>query len=64
MSYISNMSFFQAGVNAGDGVTFYTVDGAMTEAILDVASTTNVGILGRWMFPLFNFTTQCFEESE
>ena len=58
------IAFFQAGVNAGDGVTFFTVDGAMTEDILDVASTTNVGIVGRWMFGLNNLTIQCFEGSK
>ena len=38
------------GLNAGDGVTFETVTGTNTDDIINIASTTNIGIAGLWAF--------------
>lgn len=38
------------GLNAGDSVTFSTVTGSNTGAIINVSSTTNIGIPGMWAF--------------
>ena len=39
-----------AGYNAGDGVTSYTIPGSQTSEIINIASTTNVGHPGVWVF--------------
>ena len=50
----------QAGINSGDCQNSYTVDGSGTPDILNVTSTTNVGVVGRWMFKLsFDSETAC-----
>ena len=40
----------QVGFNAGDGVRFATVPGSRTAQILNIASTSNVGTPGIWIF--------------
>ena len=40
----------QVGFNAGDGVRYFSVPGSRTASIVDVETTTNVGLRGRWMF--------------
>ncbi|XP_064419080.1 sushi, nidogen and EGF-like domain-containing protein 1 [Latimeria chalumnae] len=40
----------QAGFNAGDGRRYFNIPGSRTEDIVDVETTTNVGIPGRWVF--------------
>lgn len=40
----------QAGFNAGDGIRFSMIPGSRTSAILNLPSTSNVAIPGRWMF--------------
>ena len=38
------------GINAGDGMNFETVTGTNTDAIINISSTTNIGIPGMWAF--------------
>ncbi|XP_033100065.1 sushi domain-containing protein 2-like [Anneissia japonica] len=40
----------QVGFNAGNGITFYSVPGSRNASIVDVEETTNVGVIGRWVF--------------
>ena len=40
----------QVGFNAGDGERYFSVPGSRTDSIVDVETTTNVGLRGRWMF--------------
>ena len=40
----------QGGFNAGDGERFFSIPGSQTPAIINIASTTNVGIPGAWIF--------------
>ena len=47
------------GVNAGDGSTSCIVPGSFSPAIINVTSTSNVGIPGRWMFGLNNLNSDC-----
>ena len=39
-----------AGINAGNGIDYYVVSGSRTTSIIDIARTTNVGILGTYIF--------------
>ena len=39
-----------AGFNAGDGIRYYTIPGSRTSSIINIPSTTNVGIPGTWIF--------------
>ena len=38
------------GLNAGDGTNFVNVTGTNTNDIINIASTTNMGITGMWAF--------------
>lgn len=40
----------QGGFNAGDGERFFSIPGSQTAAIINIASTTNIGIPGVWIF--------------
>ena len=40
----------QAGFNAGDGVRSTTIPGSLTEDILNIASTSNIGVPGKYLF--------------
>ncbi|XP_059177943.1 sushi domain-containing protein 2-like [Physella acuta] len=40
----------QAGFNAGDRTNFYEIDGANTEAVINLTETSNLGIPGKWIF--------------
>eukprot|EP00057_Strongylocentrotus_purpuratus_P013740 XP_011668214.1 PREDICTED: uncharacterized protein LOC583108 [Strongylocentrotus purpuratus] len=40
----------QVGFNDGDGVNFYSVPGSRTAAVIDIATTSNIGVSGRWVF--------------
>ena len=40
----------QVGFNAGDGVRFAIVPGSRTASIINIASTSNVGINGVWIY--------------
>ena len=39
-----------AGINVGNGIDYYVVSGSRTSSIINIARTTNVGILGTYMF--------------
>ena len=40
----------QVGFDAGDGVRFATIPESQTAAIINISSTSNVGITGMWIF--------------
>ena len=40
----------QVGFNAGDGRRYFSVPGSRTASIVNVETTTNVGLRGRWVF--------------
>ena len=40
----------RAGVNAGDGVRSVTVPASGTQSIINIASTSNVGVDGVWIY--------------
>ncbi|XP_060690951.1 sushi, nidogen and EGF-like domain-containing protein 1 isoform X2 [Hemiscyllium ocellatum] len=42
----------QAGFNAGDGKRYFNIPGSRTDDIVDVETTTNVGVPGRWVFQI------------
>ena len=41
---------FLAGINAGNGIDSITIPGSRTSSISGISRTSNVGILGVWMF--------------
>jgi len=41
-----------AGINAGDGVDFYSIPGSQTPNIINITQTSNINIPGTWMFSL------------
>ena len=51
------------GINAGDGINFETVTGTNTDAVINIASTTNIGIPGMWAFQGIDIycDTTCFK---
>ena len=40
----------QVGYDAGDYINYYTVNGSMTPSIVDIETTSNVGIPGMYVF--------------
>ena len=38
------------GINAGNGIDYYVVSGSRTSSIINIARTTNVGILGTHIY--------------
>ena len=40
----------QVGFNAGDGVRYFSIPGSQTAAIVNIDTTSNVGVPGLWMF--------------
>ena len=40
----------QVGYDAGDSIDYYTVPGSMTPSIVDIETTSNVGIPGMYIF--------------
>ncbi|NXJ58772.1 TECTA protein, partial [Spizaetus tyrannus] len=46
----------QAGFNSGDGVHYYNIPGSRSPAVLHIGRKSNVGILGRWIFRVDEFT--------
>ncbi|XP_050415090.1 protein mesh [Patella vulgata] len=48
----------QAGFNAGDQKTFYEIQGARNEAVINLTLTSNVGIPGKWFFKVDSAQTQ------
>lgn len=49
------MGGFQAGFNSGDDTNFYNIPGSQTEAIINITSTSNVNVPGRWVFQVDDF---------
>ena len=41
-----------AGYNAGDGIISFMIPGSLTEQILNITSTSNVCVPGKWVFQL------------
>ena len=41
-----------AGFNAGDGIHFSTIPGSLSDDIINITDTSNVGIPGVWMFQI------------
>ena len=39
-----------AGFNAGNRINYFAIPGSRTSSIINIISTTNVGIPGTWMF--------------
>ena len=40
----------QAGFNAGDGMRHFTVEGSQTPAIVNIETTSNIGVPGKYLF--------------
>ena len=40
----------QVGFNAGDGVRHYTVSGSRTSSIVNIETTSNIGVAGKYIF--------------
>ena len=38
------------GFDAGDGVNYYSVPGSQTSAMLDIETTSNINVIGKYMF--------------
>ena len=53
-----------AGVNAGDGVNYAIVPESLNISIINVSSTTNVGVGGKWLFRIDTGTFGTEEERE
>eukprot|EP00057_Strongylocentrotus_purpuratus_P029925 XP_780234.3 PREDICTED: sushi domain-containing protein 2 [Strongylocentrotus purpuratus] len=51
----------QVGFNAGDGVTYYSVPGSQTAAVVDIETTSNIGVPGRWVFRTDNSNIEGLE---
>ena len=45
----------QVGFNAGDGIRFASVPGSQTPDIINIDTTSNVGIAGVWIFRVDEF---------
>ena len=43
-------TFAQVGLNAGDGINFATVPGSGTADIINITTTSNIGVPGVYMF--------------
>eukprot|EP00057_Strongylocentrotus_purpuratus_P021273 XP_011675747.1 PREDICTED: sushi, nidogen and EGF-like domain-containing protein 1 [Strongylocentrotus purpuratus] len=51
----------QVGFNAGDGVTFYSVPGSRTAAVVNIETTSNIDVPGRWVFRTDNSNIEGLE---
>ena len=40
----------QGGFNAGDGTRHFTIEGSQTSAIVDIETTSNIGVAGKYIF--------------
>ena len=49
----------QVGFDAGDGERFSSVPGSQTDAIVNISTTSNVGIPGVWTFQVNGNVAQC-----
>ena len=41
-----------AGINTGDRINFITIPGSRSSSIINIDTTSNIGIPGTWMFKL------------
>jgi len=48
-----------AGINAGDGVNFVTINGSSTPDIINIDRSSNIGRPGVWMFQVGNSMYYC-----
>jgi hypothetical protein len=48
----------QAGFDAGDAIRYYALPGSMTSSVLNLASSSNCGVAGRWMFRIDGLNIQ------
>ncbi|KAK3087620.1 hypothetical protein FSP39_008510 [Pinctada imbricata] len=56
-----------AGFNAGDQRNYYSIEGAQTDAVVNLTLTSNVGIPGKWVFQVDRDTVQnikCSNQAE
>ena len=44
----------QVGFNAGDNTNYYSVPGSRTSSIVNIETTSNVGVAGMWVFQVNN----------
>eukprot|EP00057_Strongylocentrotus_purpuratus_P021270 XP_011675744.1 PREDICTED: alpha-tectorin-like [Strongylocentrotus purpuratus] len=51
----------QVGFNAGDGKISYSVPGSRTAAVVDIETTSNIGVPGRWVFRTDNSNIEGLE---
>eukprot|EP00731_Ephydatia_muelleri_P016533 Em0009g957a len=49
----------QAGCNAGDGITYVNIPGSRTPSILNIATSSNVGVGGQWVFLISQDINEC-----
>ena len=49
----------QVGFDAGDGERFFSVPGSQTDAIVNISTTSNVGIPGVWTLQVNGNVAQC-----
>ena len=54
----------QVGFNAGDGERFFSVPGSQTDEIINIDTTTNVGMPGVWIFQVNGDITTALECNE
>lgn len=38
------------GFDNGDGINYYSVNGSQTPAIVDIGTTSNIDVIGKYMF--------------
>ena len=54
---ISALAGFNTGT--GDGINFFTIPGSLSDDIINITGTSNVGIPGVWMFQINTATKGC-----
>ncbi|NWU19564.1 TECTA protein, partial [Dyaphorophyia castanea] len=54
-AHVDSPSIFQAGFNSGDDTNFYNIPGSQSDAIINITTTSNVKVPGRWVFRVDNF---------
>ena len=52
----------QVGFDAGDGVRFFSVPGSQTDAIVNISTTSNIGVPGVWTFQVNGNVAQCEDD--
>ena len=54
----------QVGFDAGDGERFFSVPGSQTNDIVNIDTTTNVGVPGVWMFQVNGDVADCTDDED